>query len=229
MRKAAFFDVDGTITTGRVWRGIMDYFKVRGQRRVTNALFWAYNTPSYLLFKARLISQSAFRRRWASSLPWYFRGYSLEKADQIWTYVVRDYLKDLWRPDALELIRQHKADGDLVVLVSAGPTPLTSCIAKEVGAEFAIGTLPEQRDGHYTGRIAGPVCMEEFKARLTVDELRRRKIEVNLPESFAYADSSGDVDLLEMVGHPVAMYPDKHLRPIAIERGWRVIGEADED
>jgi phosphoserine phosphatase len=45
---------------------------------------------------------------------------------------------------------------------------------------------------------------------------------VDLAESYAYADSTSDLHLLEMVGHPVATYPDDGLRPIALERGWQI-------
>lgn len=226
-RKAAFFDVDGTLTTGRVWRGIMDYFQLRGQRRLTNFLYWAVHMPIYLLFKMGLVSQSAFRRPWAARLPWYFRGFSVDEADEIWDYVVNEYLPNLWRPDALALIKQHKRAGDLVVLVSAGPAPLQTRIAEAVGADLALGTQPELQDGRYSGRISGPVCMDTHKASMTIDTLRRLDLDVDLSASTAYADSAGDVALLEMAGHAVAMYPDAHLRPIADARGWQIIGDSE--
>ncbi|MDA1330264.1 MAG: hypothetical protein O3B43_04245 [Chloroflexi bacterium] len=96
-RKAAFFDVDGTLTTENVWRQIMDWFKARGKRRLTNAFFWAYHTPSFVLFKLGLISQSRFRRGWALHLPWFLRGYTLEQGAEVWDGVVQDYLPKLWR------------------------------------------------------------------------------------------------------------------------------------
>lgn len=222
-RRAAFFDVDGTLTTGRVWQGIMDFFKARGERRLVNTLYWAYHTPLYMAFKAGIVSQSAFRRPWVANLAWYFRGYSVEEAQAIWDYTLDTYLADQWRRDALDLVRQHKDAGDLVVLVSAGPTPLEERIAATVGADLAVGTDPELRAGRYTGRIAGPVCMDEYKALLTKDKLDALGIDVDFEASSAYADSSGDVDLLEMVGHPVALHPDENLRPIAEARGWRII------
>jgi HAD superfamily hydrolase (TIGR01490 family) len=222
-RKAAFFDVDGTLTTGRVWRGIMDYFKQRSERRLINALFWARHMPIYFAFKLKLVGQSAFRRPWAANLPTYFRGYTVEEAQTIWDYVVDEYLPPLLRPDALALIQQHKQAGDLVVLVSAGPTPLQERIAAAVGADLAVGTEPEVVEGRYTGRSRGPVCMDEYKPLLTLDKLSALGIEVDLAASHAYADSAGDVGLLGMAGHPVALHPDAHLRPIAEARGWKIM------
>lgn len=226
-RKAAFFDVDGTLTTGRVWGGIMAYFKVRRQRRLTNFVYWAVHMPIYALFKVGLVSQSAFRRPWAARLPWFFRGLSEAEAEEIWDYVLNGYLPDMWRPDALDLIKQHKRAGDLVVLVSAGPEPLQARIAKAVGADLAVGTEPEVRQGRYTGRISSPVCMDKYKAIMTLDRLKALGLQIDLSASTAYADSAGDVALLEMAGHAVAMHPDAHLRPIAEARGWDIIGDRE--
>src|SRR3972149_8106872 len=135
--RAAFFDVDGTLTTERVWRGMLEYFRQRGLRRWTHRIFWAYHLPIYLLYKVGLASQAAFRRPWAAPLAWFIRGYSVEQAQQVWDWVAQTYLKPFWRQDALDLIKKHKAVGDLVVLVSAGLTPLEEAIAKVVGADVA--------------------------------------------------------------------------------------------
>lgn len=225
MRKAAFFDVDGTLTTERVWLGLMEYFQQRGQRRWMHRLFWAYHLPVFFLFKIGLASQSSIRRPWAAHLAWFLRGYSIEEAQPIWDWVVTDYLTPFWRRDALDLIRSHKDAGDLVVLVSAGPTPLEQRIAEHLGADFAVGTDFDIQDGRYTGGAAGAVCIDEHKASLTRAALQRRGIDVDFAASRAYADSSGDVHLLGMVGRPVAFHPDEQLRPIAEARGWQIVGD----
>jgi HAD superfamily hydrolase (TIGR01490 family) len=221
--KAAFFDVDGTLTTERVWRGMLEYFLQRKLRTWTRRFFWAYHMPIYLLYKIGLASQSAFRRPWAAHLPWFIRGYSIEQAQDVWDWVAQVYLKPFWRPDALELIKQHNAAGDLVVLVSAGLTPLEEAIAKVVGADLAVGTEPDLSEGRYTGGIASEVCLDENKALLAQKKLQTAGAAINMQASTAYADSGTDIHLLEMVGNPVAFHPDEDLRPIAEKRGWRIM------
>ncbi|MCL5428776.1 MAG: HAD-IB family hydrolase [Chloroflexi bacterium] len=221
--KAAFFDVDGTLTTERVWRGMLEYFKSRGLRLWTRRFFWLVHMPVYMLYKIGIVSQSAFRRPWAAHLPWFIRGYSIEQAQEVWDWVAKEYLKPFWRSDALDLIKQHKAAGDLVVLVTAGLTPLGEAIAKEVGADLAVGTLPRLHAARYTGGLAGPICIDEQKAELAQKVLKEQGIEVDLTASSAYADSTTDIYLLEMVGSPIAFHPDEDLRPIAVTRGWRVV------
>lgn len=220
--QAAFFDVDGTLTDVRVWQGVMDYFKEKGLRRWTMRLFWLYHMPLYFLYKLRLIDQSGFRRPWAAHLSWLFRGYSEEEAGDIWEWVVTKALVGHWRTDVIERLKKHKADGDVVFLVSAGPEPLVARIAREVGADVPVGTRHEVKDGRFTGRSIPPVCMDEHKAGLAADRIRSLGLAIELGQSYAYADSPGDSGLLEMVGHPMAVYPDEELRAIAGERGWPI-------
>ncbi|MEX2160446.1 MAG: HAD-IB family hydrolase [Anaerolineales bacterium] len=222
-KAAAFFDVDGTLTTERVWRGMLEFFTQRGLRRWTHRLFWLYHTPLFLLYKLRLISQSGFRRPWAAHLAWYIRGYTVEQAQPVWDWVAQEYLTPYWRADALEMIRQHKSTGNMVVLVSAGLTPLEEAIAQRVGADLAVGTEPELRSGRYTGRLAGPVCLDKQKAELAKQALAAKGIQIDYAASTAYADSATDVHLLAMVGKPVAFHPDEDLRPIARQRGWKLV------
>lgn len=222
-RKAAFFDVDGTLTTERVWKGILEYFKQHTQRRFLQRWFWYYHAPHYLLHKAGLISQSRFRTAWAAHLAWFIRGYTLEEAQPVWDWVTNQYLTPFWRADALQLVKDHKAAGDLVVLVSAGLTPLQAVIARHVGADMAVGTQPALRNGRYTGGLAGPVCIDEQKAVLAKAAMQAAGHDIDYAASTAYADSRTDLQLLELVGRPVAFYPDEHLKPIAQQRGWALV------
>lgn len=221
--KAAFFDVDGTLTTERVWRGVLEYYKQHGQRRWTSRLFWVYHLPMFFLHKARLMSQSAFRKPWAAHLLWFIQGETPESAKPVWEWVTTQYLGKVWRPEGVALIKEHKSRGDLVVLVSAGPTPLTERVAAELGADIAVGTLPAIRNGLYTGKVEGEVCIDENKATLARQALAARNIDVDLTNSTAYADGGTDLGLLEMAGNAVAFFPDEHLKPIAQQRGWKII------
>lgn len=220
--RAAFFDVDGTLTTTRVWQGIMDYFRVHRQRRLAHYAFIAYHYPIYALHALKFISQTAFRRPWAAHLGWYFRGYEVEDARAIWNWIVQEYVNLYWRDDVRLILEKHQRDGDLVVLVSGGPMPLLARIGAEIGVEHVVGTGFEVRDGRYTGRPSGPVCLNENKAELAQAYLAERHLEIDFGSSYAYADSISDRGLLQMVGRAVAVYPDAALRALALDRGWQV-------
>jgi len=220
--RAAFFDVDGTLTSEHTWKGLLDYFQVRGLRKTTLAVYMATHYPLYFLRKMNLISEGNFRAPWTAHLAWFVRGYSPEQANEVWAWAVDHYLVNYWREDTRKILSDHLQRGDLVMLVSSGPLPLVQYIARELGAQHAVGTRYEVRDGRFTGKTSPPVVIDEQKARVARQYLQTHKIEIDMPGSSAYADSIADLQLLEMVGNPVAVYPDDRLRAIAQQRGWRI-------
>jgi phosphoserine phosphatase len=100
-------------------------------------------------------------------------------------------------------------------------------IAQQLGVPHAIGTPLEMRDGRYTGRIVPPLCQGEGKPRRVKSCLENLGLEVEWAASFAYADRDTDVPLFELVGHPVAVYPDEGLLAKARAQGWPVIEESE--
>ena len=219
---AAFFDVDGTLTSERTWKGLLSYFQDHHLRRTTHYVFLATHYPLYLSHRLGLISASGFRAPWAAHLAWYVRGYSVERAQEVWEYAVDGFLSHYWRADTRLLLDEHCRLGDLVMLVSSGPQPMLECAAKALGAQHAVGTRFEVRGGRYTGRYIPPVIIDQAKASAPQAYLRSCGLQVDLQNSFAYADSITDLGLLEMVGNPVAVYPDEGLRSIAAQRGWPI-------
>ncbi|MDH3943542.1 MAG: HAD-IB family hydrolase [Anaerolineae bacterium] len=220
--RAAFFDVDGTLTKVRIWEGIMAYYRVHGGKRLTRILFLAYHIPLILLYKIGLIPQIGMRRPWGGHLAWFFRGKSAEEVEEISEWIVDDFLEGQWQEDSLKLVEKHLREGDEVVLVSASPGPLLRRIAHKLGVEHVVGTEPAVRNGFYTGGVAGEICIGENKAHMARGYFLERDMAPDLGASFAYADSPGDMDLLEMVGNPTATHPDDDLRPLAEEKGWPI-------
>jgi len=221
--RAAFFDIDGTLTSEHAWKGMLDYFQRHNLRRGTHLAYMAVHYPLYFLRRLNLISEGAFRSPWAAHLAWYLRGFTLQQADNLWNWTVEMHLNQHWRPDTRALLDQHRNSGDVVMLVSSGPQSMIERIAHELGAQYGIGTRLEVRNGRYTGRSLKPVCIDQYKALMAKELIRSRGLEIDLEASFAYADSVADLSLLELVGHPVAVHPDPELRAIAEGLGWRTI------
>lgn len=218
--KAAFFDVDGTLTSDRVWKGLMAYFRARNLRRATHLAFLGVHYPLYILRKAGVVKEDVFRARWAADLAWYLRGYTRDQAEEVWDWVVENYLGSIWRPDVLAVLRRHLDGGESVVLVSSGPLPLIQRIGRELGTPYAVGTRFEMRNGRFTGRSIGPVCIGPYKASLAKAFLAEQGLAVDFRASAAYADSTTDLAMLQMVGRPVVTYPDLGLQKVAESRGW---------
>src|SRR3712207_802346 len=148
-QQAAFFDIDGTLTTANVWRGLMDYFTQRRERRLTHVAFVAVHYP--LAFMRPLgLSEATFRRLWGGHLPWYFRGYDDAQMQAMAETVAREHVARVARPDMLARLRQHLAAGDVVVLVSGAPQAVVEAIARMWQVPHAIGSPAAQRNGRYT-------------------------------------------------------------------------------
>jgi len=89
-----------------------------------------------------------------------------------------------------------------------------------LGADAVIASRLSIADGRYTGDIDF-YAYAENKA-VAIEELADRR-GYDLARSYAYSDSITDVHMLEAVGHPSAVNPDKELRRVAKERGWPVL------
>ena len=84
-----------------------------------------------------------------------------------------------------------------------------------------VRTESEIVDGVYTGRLAAPFCYGEGKAEVVRKLVADRGYD--LAQSYAYADSASDLPIMSLVGHPVAVNPDRSLEAVAHRRGWPVV------
>ncbi|HUR78427.1 MAG TPA: HAD-IB family hydrolase [Acidimicrobiales bacterium] len=139
--------------------------------------------------------------------------------------IVRETLRTVVEPiiyaEAADLIAEHKAAGRVVAIVSASPEEIVAPLGEFLGADRVLGTRARvDEGGRYTGLVdfycAGPykpVAMAALAHELDID----------LASSYAYSDSATDVPMLEAVGHPVVVNPDRVLARMAKERDWPVL------
>jgi HAD superfamily hydrolase (TIGR01490 family) len=139
--------------------------------------------------------------------------------------LVRETLTDIIDPviydEALELIAEHRAAGRRVYIVSSSGEELVRPLAEHLGVPHFIATRAKvDREGKYTGELDfyaygdnKAVAIREHAERYGID----------LSASFAYSDSATDLPMLEVVGHPHVVNPDKELRKIATEREWPIL------
>ena len=144
-------------------------------------------------------------------------------ADRV-TEIVTEHLKDLILPyvyaEAWALLGDHRTAGQDVIIVSTSGQEVVAPIAALLGVDSVIATRMRIANGHYTGEMECYAYGEEKAV-----QVRRLAAErgYSLPGSYAYTDSVTDLPLLELVGHPRAVNPDRALRRIATVRGWPVL------
>jgi HAD superfamily hydrolase (TIGR01490 family) len=122
--------------------------------------------------------------------------------------------------EARALVSEHKGAGQDVIIVSTSGHEVVAPIGAMLGAESVIATRMRIADGCYTGEM-------DFYAYGEAKAIRVRALAeqrgYSLPHCYAYSDSVTDLPLLELVGRPHAVNPDRALRRIAGQRGWPVL------
>ena len=123
-------------------------------------------------------------------------------------------------PEARALVAAHLRKGHTVVLASSALSFQVEAVAADLDIEHVLCTRFEVVDGRLTGALAGPHLWGVGKRR-AVEQLAADQ-GIDLARSFAYADGSEDVELLEVVGNPRPTNPTRGLERKARERGWPV-------
>lgn len=219
----ALFDLDGTLSHGRLWEGFFRYYVMRKKKRAWILAFWATHLPLWLLSKCKLISGEKYRTKWIEDFSGLFKGARREEIWELFHWVADNYVFESLRRDVVQILNQHKESGHIVVIVSATFSDLLEVVGQRLGVANVIGTRLEVIDGKYTGRLVKPSCFGENKTQLLREFIDRNGLEIDLSASFAYADSIFDIPLLELVGNPMATYPDRDLRHLAEHNGWRIL------
>ena len=216
-RAGAFFDLDNTLVQGaslfHLARGLTAHGMVSKREIAGHALrqvrFRVFGEQSGLLDD---VQEHALD---------FVRGHEVARMEKICEAVYDDYLADKIWAGTRALSEAHLLTGKEVWLVTAAPIELAQVIAERLGLTGALATRPEAVDGVYTGRIAGPLLHGPDKARQVTRLAAERGLD--LAHSYAYSDSANDLPLLSLVGHPVAVNPDRALRRHARHNGWAIV------
>lgn len=211
----SIFDLDHTLLTGDSDHAWGEFLIECGV--VDAAAYRAANDRYYAQYQAGTLDILDFLAFAFAPLARLDRG-TLERLQEKF---MQSRIRPMVAPGAPALLAEHRARGDTLVIITATNRFVTAPIARLLGVEHLIATDPEERDGRFTGRVAGTPCYREGKvARL---HAWMRAHGMNLADSWCYSDSHNDLPLLAEVDHPVAVDPDPLLRREAQARGWPII------
>jgi HAD superfamily hydrolase (TIGR01490 family) len=213
---AAFFDLDKTIIAKSSTLAFSREFQAGGLISRGAVLRSAYAQFVYLVGGADH-DQMEKMRQFMSQLA---RGWDVETVKEIVADTLHNTVDPLVYDEAVSLIETHHLAGRDVIIVSTSGSEVVEPIGEMLGADKVIATRMEVADGKYTGDIRF-YAYAENKAKAIKDLAGKRGYD--LERSYAYSDSVTDVHMLEAVGHPYAVNPDKELRRIARERGWPIL------
>ncbi len=214
----ALFDLDNTLLTGDSDFEWAQFLIEQGV--IDRDLYEAKNRHFYEQYKAGTLDIHEFLDFQLKPLS----RHSRKVLDDWHAQFMREKVLPMMGKPAQELVAGHRAKDDVCVIITATNSFVTAPIARAFGVPHLIATEPEQKDGEFTGAVAGLPSFREGKiARLESWMAERGWGWSSFADTTFYSDSLNDLPLLSLVKHPVAVDPDPTLRAHAEQQGWRVI------
>lgn len=211
MGYAAFFDLDNTllkINSGKAFirraykNGLLSHGK----------LIYAYGLA--LLYKLNLISPLAIIEKlngWLAETP-------VDDIELLSNEIVEKDLIPAIRPEIVQEISMHREQGADLVILSSVIASICIQLARYLKMHSVICSEMEVVNQHYNGQPLGRFCFRDEKLARMNRYLHIK--EYTCEDSYYYADSIDDLPVLQSVGHPVCVNPDKRLEKIARKNNW---------
>jgi HAD superfamily hydrolase (TIGR01490 family) len=213
---AAFFDLDKTIIAKS---SVLAFGRPFYQGGLINRR--AVLRSAYAQFMFALAGADADQiERMRAYLTSMCAGWDVAQVREIVSETLHEIIDPIVYDEAVDLIAMHKAAGRDIVIVSTSGEEVVAPVGAMLGADDVVATQMLVEDGRYTGEI-GRYAYGPEKA-VAVRQLAAER-GYDLAGCYAYSDSVTDVPMLEAVGHPYAVNPDRGLRKAAVERGWPVL------
>ncbi len=137
------------------------------------------------------------------------------------------HLADEIYPESRALVAAHIAKGHTVAIISAATPYQVDPIARDLEIHHVLCTRMKVSKGKFTGDIIEPPCWGSGKA--TAAHTFAEEHELDLTSSYFYTDSISDLPLLEIVGNPKPLNPDRELSAVAFKNDWPVHRFSDEN
>lgn len=215
-RGAVFFDFDGTLVDST----IAHYYRYFMRRRLSpfRRRLW------YAGFLLKCVSYLIIDKIDRSKLNIiFYRNYRGLPADEIKALAddcYRDEIAPRCFDQVIDCIAEHKRANRTIVLVTGSLDFIVAPVVRGLGVDVVLAPALLESNGLFTGELDGPPIGGEEKSR------RMRKLaeemNIDLAQSHAYGDSVADLAMLEIVGNPRAVNPDRGLARVAATRGWPI-------
>ena len=205
-KTAAFFDIDGTLYREGL---ITEVFKKFITYELVDMSKWTDEVePSFNKYDRRQGEYDDYLRKMVDIYTEGLIGLSNEHVLHIANKVVEQKGERVYRFTRDQII-EHKKNNRLVFTISGSPLELVEAMAKKHNFDGYRGTtyICDEK-GHYTGEVI-PMWDHTSKEKAIREFVE--KYDIDLSESYAYGDTTGDFTMFELVGHPYAINPTKEL------------------
>jgi HAD superfamily hydrolase (TIGR01490 family) len=216
-RRAAFFDVDGTLVRTNIVHAFAFYATNQG-----SILGSAWKTAKTALSIPLFLATDRLNRKLFNDLFYrYYEGQSEDRLEELAGELFEDVLRPAIFKGTPRLIEEARRAGCRIVLVTGALDFTVRRLADHLGADDLIANRMRFVQGFATGRVVPPIIEGAHKALVIRDFCVREGLQ--LERSFAYSDSFSDYPMLAVVGHPAAVNPDARLARVARAYEWPIV------
>ncbi|MGB5492781.1 MAG: HAD-IB family hydrolase [Woeseiaceae bacterium] len=209
----AFFDFDGTVISGYSAFAFIEEQIKRGHLSPRELVELLGAMASFGLgkmgFSAMMLGMAQF-----------LRGIREDSYAAFGQELFESHIARLIYPESRALVEAHLRKGHTVAIISSATPYQVEPAARDLNIEHVLCTRLEVEKGMFTGKILRPTCFGQGK--VTAAESLVESFGVDLDQSYFYSDRDDDIQLLERVGNPRPLNPNKKLLAIAESRGWPV-------
>ncbi len=213
-RYVAFFDLDHTIldtSSARLYIRYLHDEGMIGKLDLTKGIFLS------ILHRFGFFATEEVIKKWVMKYRGLPERETLEHTILWFDKMVKPHI----RISAFEEIRRHRENGARTVILSASTNYGCQPVREYLGMDDIITTKLEVRDGIFTGNLDGDYCYGPVKLKKAMEYCIRHNFDME--KAWYYGDALADMHIMERVGNPVCVTPDRKLRRLAKKRGWKIV------
>lgn len=211
----AFFDLDGTLVAGFTAIILTQERLLRRDMGVGELLGMVQAGLSHTL--GRIEFEDLIGKAAAA-----LTGRLLDDLEEIGERLFVQRIESRIYPEMRELVRAHVARGHTVVLSSSALTIQVNPVARFLGIpNMLTNKFETTEDGMLTGGVQKPILWGPGKAAAV--QRFAAEHDIDLKDSYFYADGDEDVALMYLVGNPRPTNPEGKMAAVAKRRGWPIL------
>ena len=216
--KLAVFDVDGTIFRSSL---VIELSHELVERGIFPKIAKKEIEKEYLAWVNRKGSYEAYINKVVKIYIKHIAGKHFALVQKAARHVISEQKDKVYRftRDFIKILKQQNY---FLVAISGSPSYIVEEYAKAIGFNLFFGTELKVKKGIFTGEVLN--LDSAYKKAKIVKNLAS-ELKANLKECIAVGDTEGDVEMLSLVGKPIAFNPNYHLAKIAKIKKWRTIVE----
>jgi HAD superfamily hydrolase (TIGR01490 family) len=213
-RIAAFFDLDKTLlrcNSGSKW---MRFLRERGELSTWMMLRSVLWLAKYNL---AVLDMETLASRLCADLEGDSEPEMRDKAAIFWEREVRPAISEL----AQAALAEHRAKDHVLALLTSTTQFVAEPVAAHLGVEHILCTRLHVESDRFLGTCDRPTCYGQGK--VVYAERFAETHHIDLAQSYFYTDSYSDLPMLQKVGAPRVVNPDRRLRSHARHHGWPIL------